>query len=223
MPVVARWAVAWPPLIATLALTVVAVEETGRDPWRLWPMQGIAVALLVAAAAWCLEEPVPEVARTTPRQLAWTLRARALGLVPAAGTWVLAALALGGELFGHRGGVLVQGLVGALAVVGAVALALAVGARRPGRAVVVGVVPVLLALAVVRPAAERLPVFPYGPTGPWEQSRTLWAVVAVGALLALVLGMAEAPWWAVRRSLGRGRATACGTMGAGRRPSSGGR
>jgi hypothetical protein len=197
MLVHARYAVAWPQLAAGLLLVVVAVEEAGRDPWRMWPLQGVAVAVLVAVAAWCLDEPVPEVARTTPRQLGWSLGPRALGLVPTLALWVAAVLLVGGGMFGRRADVVVQGVVAVAAVVGGVALARSLGAPRPARWVVRGPVPLLVAVSLLNPVPERLPVFPYAPTGQWEGSRWLWTAVGMAGLGALALGLGEAGWWRI--------------------------
>ena len=218
MLVHARYAVAWPQLGVTLVLAVLALEEAGRDPWRMWPLQGIAVALLLAAVAWCLDEPVPELARTTPRQPRWGLQGRALGLVPAVLAWITALHLVGGAVFGHRGDVLAQGLATVTAGLGGILLARAVGADRPARWCIGVVVPLLLALALVNPVPEWVPAFPYGPEGPWGMSRTLWALVAGVGVLALGLGLAEAPWWATRRRL-RAPPVAGGALR--RRPSAG--
>jgi hypothetical protein len=41
-------------------------------------------------------------------------------------------------------------------------------------------------LALARPADELVPVFPYTGSGPWEEGRTLWSAVLVGAVAWLV-------------------------------------
>jgi len=77
----ARRAVPWSLVAITSVLVVVMLAIVGRRPWDMWPLQGVAVGLLAGTAAWCLDDPSPEIADTTARHLRWRAAAQGLGVV----------------------------------------------------------------------------------------------------------------------------------------------
>lgn len=162
--------------------------------WTLWPLQGVGVGLVAAAAGWCLDEPAAAVVDAAPRGLAWRTGVRTTGIASLLATWTAAVCWAGDALFGHPGAVLVQGY-GAAAIGGAWATwRRSRGEATPGQRWAIAVVPVSAAWALVRPWEERLPVFPYadGPTAGWAASTAGWLVATAAALLVLAWTLSRA-------------------------------
>lgn len=191
MTPVARYAVAWPQVGAVAAALVLAIAVLGQRPWQLWPLEGLSLSLLVAGVAWCLDDPTPEIARTTPRQLRWTLRPRSAGLAVPLVAWSGAVILLGGDMFGHRTDVLLHGYAAALATSGIVAWLRWRDRPQPGHTVAPVAVPLVLALALVRPTERWLPVFPYGPDAAWGRATWTWGAMAAAGCVLLVGALAE--------------------------------
>lgn len=176
--------------VLTAALLLWAVD---RRPWQLWPLVGVAVAALGAAAARLVDEPAAAVVDTLPRALWWRTTAR---LVPAgllAAAWVAAASRVDTGNVGHSGLLRVQGPAVLL-----IAMAAGTALRRRGRAVpgpAVGsaVLLLLTAVALADPARGVLPLFPYGNDAPWTTAVWWWSGLAAAAALLLVVSCVESP------------------------------
>lgn len=186
----ARRALPWLLLGCCAALVLLAMALVARWPYAMWPLQGVAVALLGAAGAWCVDEPAAAVVDTTPRGLGWRTAARTLGLIPLLALWLALVVAFRGQLFSHAPDVAAQGCV-ALAVGCALGTwARSRGTALPGRRIAATAVPSGAYFALVRPLEERVPVFPYLQTGPWTASRLGWGLAAALAAGILVSSLA---------------------------------
>lgn len=190
----ARRAVPWSLVAAGSALLVVLIALVEYDPWRLWPLQGIAVGLLAATTAWCLDEPAAAVVDPSPRGLAWRTAARLPAVALPAAVWTIGCWSARDSLFGHPGAVTAQGLAAAAMALAWVTARRTGGDATPGQRLALVVVPVTTAWALVRPAQEWLPVFPYGPDGAdsadWRASVVGWAVLGLAAALVLAVLLA---------------------------------
>ncbi|WP_257477946.1 hypothetical protein [Acidipropionibacterium jensenii] len=183
-------AVPWPLVLSCSALQVILVMLVEYDPWRLWPLQGIAVGLLAAVAGWCLDEPAAGVVDPSPRGIRWRTSARLIGVVLPLVVWLAMVRWAREAMFGHWWAVSLQGVT-------AVMVSLAWGVWRrscavasPGQRWGAVVVPMVTAWALIRPASLRLPVFPYATDqvgGSWTSSTVGWSVAGVAAMAVLVV------------------------------------
>jgi hypothetical protein len=193
----------WGRVVPAVVLVLVLMDVVRRWPWNMWALEGIAVGLVAAATAWCLDEEAAVVVDVMPRSLAWRTAARLPGIAVVAAAWLL-AVHLGREsLFGHAWIVAVQGLAAC-----AIAAAWATWRRSggdpvPGTVFAFGVVPLVSAWALTRPFPELLPVFPYadgsGNAGSWEVGLLGWSTAAGCAVVLLAAGLAETRWWRLPR------------------------
>lgn len=195
---VAVYALPFGRLAVAMVLLGVLMEGVRRWPWSLWPLQGIAVGLVAAAVAWCLDEPAGAVVDAAPRSLWWRTVARTAGIAGLVGVWTVAVWWTSDSLFGHPWAVWTQGLAGAAAGAAWTTWRRSIGARTPGVALAAGLLPVVALWALVRPFARSIPVFPYAG-GDWTTSTAGWLAVGVVAVVFLVLATADARWWRVGR------------------------
>lgn len=197
-------------LVVVSVVVVVLMTVVGRWPWTMWPLEGCAVGLVAAGAAWCCDEPAAAVADPTPRPLAWRTAARLTGVGAVLAVWATTVLAVRDSLFGHAGDVALQGGAASLAAVAWATWRRSLGAPSPGDTVALTVVPILTFWALVRPVALSVPVFPYSPDasvgGDWAVSRMLWSGLAAGSAALLVAALLDARWWPHRVRTSRGRA-----------------
>lgn len=192
-------AVPWPSLALASVLVLVLMEIVRRWPYPMWPLEGCAVGLVAAAAAWCFDEPAAEVVDTVPRSLVWRTAARFSGVVLLLGVWALAVICTRDSLFGHAREVAGQGMAAALGAAAYVTWRRAAGQRTPGRPAATAIVPVAAFWALVRPLADHVPVFPYTARADWGASRALWLTAGLAAVALLGVVLADARWWAARR------------------------
>jgi hypothetical protein len=195
-------AVPWGRIFLAAGLVAVCMELVRWDRWVLWPLEGTAVGLLVAAAAWCFDETAAVVVDVAPRGLAWRSAARSPGILVLVVVWTGVVLHAGSVgTFDHRAGVLGQGLVALVVGASIGCWRRAVGEPTPGLWLATAVVPLMTAWALVRPAARLLAVFPYATTTPrgWQVSAAAWAVTGLLAVCVLAAALADAPWWRRRR------------------------
>lgn len=185
----ARRALPWTLLLWCVGLVIVAMALVGRWPYVMWPLQGIAVGVLAAAGAWCVDEPAAAVVDSVPRDLWWRTTARTLGLLPVLAVWITTVVATRGVLFGHALDVAVQGCVALVAGCAIGTWARTRGVATPGRRIAAATVPAVAFWALVRPVDERLPIFPFLEAGPWGSSRGLWALVGGLAVILLIISL----------------------------------
>lgn len=203
-------AVPWAVIAAGVGLVWLLLLVVERWPYSTWPLQGTAVGVLAATAAWCFDEPAAAVVDTLPRHLGWRTAARGTGVLLVVVLWGLALWQTHAGYFGHAHDVAWQGVAAALLAVAVVTMRRSRGAATPARAVAAAVVSVALFVALVRPLEAQLPLFPFTSAGDWGTSRALWTSAGVAALTMLALvgrsGHQARTLSVVRRS----RARSCG-------------
>lgn len=172
--------------LALLAWSAVAVAAlvwmASRWPTVAWPLHGAAVAVVLGASAWCGDDALAPVVDVTPRAAPFAVAVRAGGAAVLALTWVAVHLVRREELPPHLPLLAAEGVVAALA-----GAAWGQRARRRrevggGARVALVAVPVLVALALVRPLSDHLPLFPLWPWEPWGRAAVLWAGLATAAV-----------------------------------------
>jgi hypothetical protein len=183
-------ALPWP-LLSTIATVVfVLMEVVRRWPWTMWPLEGCAVGLVAAGAAWCCDEPAAAMVDNAPRSLWWRTTARLLGVCALLGVWVLSVALARDSLFEHPVEVALQGVIASAAVVAWATWRRSRGAGTPGGLLAAGIVPVVTFWAVARPLPRSLPLFPYTTSvelgGDWASSLVIWLVVAAVAAALLI-------------------------------------
>jgi hypothetical protein len=195
---VARFALPWRRLVAAAVLLCVLMDCVRRWPWSLWPLEGIAVGLLAAAVAWCLDEPAGAVVDAAPRPLWWRTVVRSAGIAGLVAVWTVAVWSARHSLFGHPWDVWIQGLTCSAVGVAWATWRRSTGVPSPGSAFAAGLVPVAAGWALLRPLGGTIPVFPYAD-GDWTTSTLGWIGTGLGALACLTLVLSDARWWRVRR------------------------
>jgi hypothetical protein len=195
---VAMHSLPWGRLAAAAVLLGILMECVRRWPWSLWPLEGIAVGLLAAAVAWCLDEPAGAVVDAVPRPLWWRTVARSAGIAGLVGVWTIAVWSARHSLFGHPWDVWIQGLTCSAVGVAWATWRRSTGVRTPGIAFAAALVPVAALWALTRPFAGTIPVFPY-VGGDWTTSTTGWIGVGMAALVCLALVLSDSRWWLVGR------------------------
>jgi hypothetical protein len=179
-------ALPWPLLAATAALLYALLSAVEHWPYQVWPLQGVAVGLVAGIAAYAYDEPAAAVVDTLPRGLAWRTTARSLGVLLLLGWWCAVVVVTRNAYFGHPAAVAWQGLAATVAVVAAVTHLRRRGMAGPATVVGTATVGAAAYVALARPLADRVPLFPYTPAGHWADSGTLWTAVLVAAAIWLV-------------------------------------
>lgn len=188
-------AVPWRIVAAGSLLVPALVALAAVRPEALWPLQGVSVGLLAAVVAWSMDERAAAVVDTLPRALWWRTAARAVAVVPLAAGW-LAGLVIAGDRFpDHTALFVLQGVAALAAGAALTTWRRAGGAPAPGLIVAPVSVVAAAVLALVRPAPERLPLFPIWEFEEWALSAVIWWGVPAGALglLAAALTRGRAP------------------------------
>ncbi|MFG1813842.1 hypothetical protein ACGFIF_08770 [Kribbella sp. NPDC049174] len=181
-------AVPWGLLGTGAALTIGLLLLVERWPYTLWPLQGAAVGLLAATVVWCYPEPAAALVDTLPRGLRWRTTARSAGAVALVTVWLVAVRETRTGYFGHAMDVAWQGTALVVAAAGFLTWQRSRGSDGPARATSAGIVGVALFVALARPFADVVPVFPYLADDDWSTSRLLWALP-----LLLVISLAVRP------------------------------
>jgi hypothetical protein len=202
----AAGAVPWALVSAACAFVLALMTVTAAWPKTMWPLQGVAIGLLCAVAAWSTDERAAAVVDTLPRPLWWRTTARSSATVPLALTWIACVLVAARRLPDHAGLFVRQGLVALVAGVALAAWQRRRGAATPGTVIGPSAVAVVTVLALTRPAFVRLPLFPVWEHEPWALSAAIWWVLAACAGLLLAAALWETP--GARRSRSPGRRAA---------------
>lgn len=182
-------AVPWGLVAVACVLVPVLMAITSAWPEVMWPLQGTAIGLLAAVAAWSMDERAAAVVDTLPRPLWWRTAARCSATIPLAGVWVACILVAGDRLPDHPGLFVLQGVAALLAGVAVATWLRSRGGATPGFALAPAAVVVAATLALVRPSPERLPLFPIWEQERWGLSAGIWwgVLLAATGLLALAL------------------------------------
>ncbi|WP_261554020.1 hypothetical protein [Frankia tisae] len=160
-------------------------------PQVMWPLEGTALGLLAGVVAWANDERCAAIVDTLPRSLRWRTLARSVVPALMLAVWIACLLAQRHRLPPHLPLFALQGAAAA-----AVALAITVGRRaagsaEPGRTFASIIIPTSAALALIRPAARRLPLFPVWPGEDWARSTVIWTTVFGASLVVLAPALAE--------------------------------
>lgn len=192
-------AVPWARLGVVSALVLLLMEVVRRWPWTMWPLEGVAVGLLAAGAAWCFDETAASVVDVAPRHLAWRTAVRASGVALLFVAWAGAVLWSWESLFGHAWAVAGQGAAAMIAASAYATWRRAGGDPVPSRAVALAAVPTAAFWALLRPWDQSVAVFPYADAGTglgsWGGSSALWSILAGAALLVLAAALVDSRWW----------------------------
>jgi hypothetical protein len=183
--------VPWLVLLFGVAPVPALLRIVQEWPYTVWPLQGIAVGLVAAAATWCFDETAAAVVDTMPRSLAWRTASRLLGVGLVLGVWLLSVAWTSTAYFGRAGHVAWQGVAAITAAAAYATWRRSRGASTPAVGAATGLVCGASFLALARPLDDGLPVFPYLETGPWAASAVLWTVVGVVAVAVLAVLLAE--------------------------------
>lgn len=189
----AVWAVPWGLVGLVCAAVAALMAVTAAQPETLWPLQGMAVGLLVAAAAWSMDERGAAVVDTLPRSLAWRTTARAAAALPLAAAWIAAVVLAGDRLPDHPALFVHQGLAALLVGVAVATWRRHRGEAVPGRAIAPAALGLVATLALVRPFSDRVPLFPLWEGEPWRLSAVLWWGLTVAAAALLCWSLAAPP------------------------------
>ena len=154
-------ALPWPLLVTVATVVLALMEVVRRWPWTMWPLEGCAVGLVAAGAAWCCDEPAAAMVDSAPRSMLWRTTARLLGLALLLGVWVLSVAHARDSLFEHPVEVALQGVIASAAAFAWATWRRSRGAAKPGGLLAAGIVPVVTFWAVARPLPQSLPLFPY--------------------------------------------------------------
>lgn len=182
-------AVPWSLVAATCVATPSLLAIVAAWPHLTWPLQGIAIGVLAATAAWCMDETAAAVVDTLPRSLRWRTAARALALAPLLAVWTACVLVAGDRLPPHAGLFVLQAAAALVAAAAVATWRRAQGRATPGQVLAVGIVPCTAGLALLRPFDEQVPVFPIWAGEDWTRSILLWAGLAVAAVALLVASL----------------------------------
>lgn len=186
----ALWAVPWPLVAVCCVVVPCLMAVTAAWPDVVWPLQGTAVGLLAAAAAWSMDERAAAVVDAMPRGLAWRTAARSAAVVPLSVVWTVSVVVAGDRLPDHTSLFVVQGLAALVAGVAVATARRAAGVATPGLVLAPAVLAAVAMLALVRPMPERIPLFPlWEDQEAWARSAAIWwtALAASALLLAAAL------------------------------------
>lgn len=179
-------AVPWRLALTGTAVLAGLLALVGQWPYVLWPLQGTAVGLVAGVVAWSLDERAAAIVDTLPRALWWRTAARSVTVPLVLAAWVGGLVAVRHRLPDHLGLFVLQGVAAALLAAAVCSWRRAAGTAEPGRVFAAYVVPAAAAVALARPVADHLPVFPVWPPDPWVASGVLWAAVAGLSALGLL-------------------------------------
>jgi hypothetical protein len=183
--------VPWLVVLFGVAPVPALLQIVEQWPYTMWPLQGIAVGLAAASAAWCFDETAAAVVDTLPRSLAWRTASRLLGAAVVLGVWLASVAWTSTAYFGHAGDVAGQGVAAIAAAAAYATWRRSRGAATPALGLATALVSVASYVALARPLDSHLPVFPYLADGPWAASAVLWTAIGLAGVAALVVLLSE--------------------------------
>lgn len=173
------------------AMIVGLMALVGRWPWVMWPLEGTALGLLAGVVAWANDERCAAIVDTLPRSLRWRTLARSVVVALMLAVWIACLLAQRHRLPPHLPLFALQGLAAAAVALAVTVWRRAAGSAEPGRTFASVIIPTSAALALIRPAARRLPLFPIWPGEDWARSTAIWTTVFGASLVVLALALRE--------------------------------
>lgn len=185
--------VPWPLLAISAVLTGTLLRVVQEWPYQVWPLQGIAVGLLAAAAVGAFDEPAAAIVDTLPRPLAWRTAARAIAVVGLLALWLGAVWWTRTAYFGHAGAVAIQGVAAVAAATWTATWLRRRGAAAPAGVLGAAIIGGTIFVALVRPLEQHLPIFPYTAADAWGPSSWGWATAGGLGVVGLVLLLTEFP------------------------------
>lgn len=167
-----------------------------RRPGEFWPLHGAAIGLILGVAAACIDEPCADIVDVGPRPLWWRNAVRAVGPLVLVVGWLVTHWLLRSAWPGHFDVLAVQGIVAAMVGVGAAVVGRATGRSEPGALIAATTVPLVVAVALARPFASQVPIFPVWAHEDWSLAARIW--LSLGSVAGLGLA------WVTRRdAMGR--------------------
>jgi hypothetical protein len=185
-------AVPWPLVLTTCAVVAALMALVAAWPEVVWPLQGAAVGLLAGAAAWSMDETAAAVVDTLPRPLWWRTAARTAAVVPLALVWSGCVLIAGDRLPPHSDLFLLQGFAAVIVAVAFVTWRRAHGEAAPGDRVAPAAIAAAVALALIRPFPDRVPLFPVWAYEEWGLSLAIWSALAAASAVLLAISLRPA-------------------------------
>jgi hypothetical protein len=187
----ARAAVPWGTVALGCALVPALMAILALEPGILWPLQGLAVGVVAAVGAWCMDERAAAAVDTLPRALWWRTLARAPALAPPLIVWAACLWFWRDDLPPHLALFALQGVAAGLAGAALATWRRGAGVASPGLTLAPALVAAAAVAALVRPFPGVLPVYPLESADPWGLSVGLWvaATCAACALVALTLAV----------------------------------
>jgi hypothetical protein len=183
----------------------VAVATTAGLLWLVevsppvaWPVVGMAAAMLGVAAARAFDEPSASIVDSLPRPLWWRTAARLVYPVLLAATWWVAVGIADVRPNGRPEVVRLEGVALILTGAATATLLRRRGRAAPGTAIGSALLLVVTTLAVLNPAHDLLPLFPFFDDATWARARWIWLTVAAAAAATLVLSCVEVSAGAAR-------------------------
>ncbi len=181
----ARRGISWVPLLACLALTVIAALAI-----RVWPSTALVLltgglACTAAAAGFAFDEPATAVVTVAPRGAGWRQTVRCAVLLLPMTVWVGVVVTLDRtEVAVDRGVLLLAGVGCQMLALGVAALASRHEVGAPGSGVAAGVAVLLMAPLVAGPMLELSPIIPLSPVASWVTELWVGTLVVGGLLVA---------------------------------------
>lgn len=182
------------------AVVVALVVAAAWRPATMWPLHGVALALVLGASAWCCDESLAPLVDVAPRARPFATRVRAGGPAVLVVVWALVHLVERDLLPPHLEVLVGQGVAAALIGFAIGSRARSLGEAAGGARAAMVVVPVLVGWALARPWEDVLPVFPVWPWERWSRAALLWGVAAAASAGSLVLASRPSKVARARRS-----------------------
>ena len=193
----------WGLLATTVAMTTGMLVIVALWPHTMWPLHGGAIGLVAGTSAWAVDERCATIVDVTSRPLWWRSINRAVPPLVLVVVWVSVHLIVRYELPDHLRLFLLQGVAAAVLGYAIGCLLRQRGSAEPGHRIAGLASPLVLGLALVRPAEEHVPLFPVWPHENWTRSTVIWVCLTlIGAGL-----LAWAFWSDARLQLRRAPGT----------------
>ncbi|MGA9277178.1 hypothetical protein [Ilumatobacter sp.] len=199
-----RAATSWGLLAGSVATMVGLLMVVARWPNALWPLHGGVIGIVAGMSAWAVDERCAAVVDVTSRPLWWRSTVRAVPPVVLAVTWLSIHVVIRDDLPDHLRLFVLQGIAASV-------LGFAIGCRlrqqgraEPGHRFAGVASPLILGIALARPADEHAPLFPIWPHEDWARSRAIWVTLAFVGVAVLVR-----TFWIDSRAASRDPAARC--------------